>query len=513
MRGRRDESPDPIIRVPDDWAKTRARPWRPSVRHTGIVLLGASALWSTSAARRLGGLAAVTAATRPANPSPEMLREPPVLRNASSEPGVVEVTLTAAPARLQLLPGGPVVNAYAYNGSVPGPTLDVREGDSVIIHFRNQLPEPTTVHWHGLHIPANADGSPLYPIAPGRSHDYAFRLRAGSAGTYWYHPHPDRRSGFQVAMGLFGAIIVRAPDDPFAAKGISEKLLILSDNRFDSDGAVSFPDSQSIAAGVDLENGREGNVLLVNGQVMPTIPIRQGEVQRWRVVNASAARVYRLAVPGQRLVHVGSDGGLFEHPVDVPEVLVANSERVEFLVRGIGAPDDTTGLDDLPYDRYMPQTRPADWDRTRHLLSLRRSGDPPSGPVDIPAVLRPIPPIDTTHVRARRVIVMSQGLIDGRQMNMRRVDNRARLGTTEIWTIQNVVGMDHPFHLHGFHFQILDRDGVPEPFRSWKDTGNVPKHASIRIAVRFDDYPGRWMYHCHILDHEDEGMMGILEVR
>jgi bilirubin oxidase len=445
--------------------------------------------------------------------APEILRQPAVLHNMSSVPGIVEVTITAAPARLRLLPGGPLVSVYAYNGSVPGPTLDVREGDSVIIHFRNQLPELTTVHWHGVHVPANADGSPLYPIASGAVHDYRFRVTAGSAGTYWYHPHPDRRSGFQIAMGLFGGIIVRAPNDPLAAAGIPDKLLILSDNRFDSTGAIAFPDPRSIDASVDLENGREGNVLFVNGQVMPAIPIRRGELQRWRIVNASAGRIYRLALAGQRLVQVGTDGGLFEHPVEVPEVLVANSERVEFLVRGTGAPGGETVLQDLSYDRYMPQTRPAGWDTTRALLSLRYTDDPPAPSVEIPSVLRPIPAFDTTHLAARRVIVMSQGMIDGRHMDMHRVDIRSHVGATEIWTIQNVVGMDHPFHLHGFHFQVLDRDGVPEPFRSWKDTGNVPKHSSIRIVVRFDDYPGKWMYHCHILDHEDEGMMGILQLR
>jgi FtsP/CotA-like multicopper oxidase with cupredoxin domain len=237
-------------------------------------------------------------------------------------------------------------------------------------------------------------------------------------------------------------------------------------------------------------------------------------VQRWRIINASVSRVYRLALGGgQRLVHVGTDGGLFEHPVEVPDILMANSERDEVLVRGTGAPGDTTVLEDLPYDRYMPQTRPADWNRTRRILSLRYSDDSATTSLEIPTTLRPIPPLDTTHVRVHRVIVMSQGLIDGKQMDMRRVDIRARLGTTEIWTIQNVVGMDHPFHLHGFHFQVLDRDGVPEPFRGWKDTGNVPKHSSMRIAVHFDDYPGKWMFHCHILDHEDDGMMGVLEVR
>lgn len=444
--------------------------------------------------------------------APDTLRQPPTLQNVSSVRGVVEVNLTAAPARLRLVPGGPLVSVYAYNGTIPGPTLDVHEGDSVIVHFHNRLPQSSTVHWHGLHLPADMDGSPLDSVPPGDDYLYTFRVPLNSAGTYWYHPHPDRRTTFQVAMGLFGAIIIRSAHDPLAAQGIHDKLLILSDNRFRADGSISFPDSQSIQAEIDLENGREGNVLFVNGQVMPTIPIRPGEVQLWRIVNAAAARVYRLRLPGQKLVHVGSDGGLFEHPVEVPEVLLANSGRLEVLVRGAGTPGSRIALEDLPYDRYMPQTRPADWDSTRTLLWLNETKGPAARAVAIPAELRPVPPIDTSDVATRRVIVMSQGMIDNKQMDLNRVDIHARLNTTEIWEVQNVVGMDHPFHIHGGQFQVLDRDGVPEPFTSWKDLVNVPKHSSVRIVIHFADYPGKWMYHCHILNHEDEGMMGILEL-
>ena len=472
----------------------------------------ASVTWFGGPARAERG-DAVRSTTVHGPPPAVTLKEPPVLRNLSSRPGVVEVSITAAPARLQLQPGGPTVAVYAYNGSVPGPTLETHEGDSVIIHFQNRLPEPTTVHWHGVHLPADADGSPLYPIAPGASYIYRFRLVKGSAATYWYHPHPDRRSGFQVAMGLYGGFIVHAADDPLAARGIPEKLLILSDNRFDSSGAIAFPLPHSVEEIVDVENGREGNALLVNGQAMPTISMRPGELQRWRIVNASAARIYRLSLPGQQLIQVGTDGGLVEQPVERPEVMVANSERVEVLVRAPAAAGDTAVLQDLPYDRYMPQTRPTDWTRSRPLLTLRTTDESAVAPPDLPSVLRRILAPDTTHVAARRVIVMSQGMIDGKQMDMHRVDTHSRLGATEIWTIQNVVGMDHPFHLHGFHFLILDRDEGREPVRGWKDTGNVPKHSSMRILVQFDDYPGRWMYHCHILDHEDQGMMGILEVR
>ncbi len=441
----------------------------------------------------------------------DTLVAPPVLVNLSKAPHTVEVNLTAGPSRLALLPGH-VTDAFAYNGSVPGPTLDVHEGDKVIIHFTNNLAEKTTIHWHGLHIPADMDGSPLRPIRAGQRYDYVFTIPRGTAGTYWYHPHPDVRTGYQIAKGLYGAIVVRDPDDPLPAS-LPEKLLILSDNRFRPDGSPDIAPGNSPQGRVDEENGREGNVLFVNGQVMPTIAIRTGEVQRWRVINVSAARIYRLAIPGQTLTHVGGDGGLFERPVEVEDFLLANSERVELLVRGAGAPGSRTTLQDLPYDRYDPHTRPADWEISRDLLSLQYLQAPAVAPVVIPATLRHVERLDTSRVAAHREIVLSQGLINGRMMDMHRVDVWSRLDNIEIWQIENVVTMDHPFHLHGFQFQVLDRDGVPEPFVSWKDVVNVKKHETVRFAVRFDDFPGQWMFHCHILDHEDHGMMGILQVR
>ncbi len=444
-------------------------------------------------------------------PAGDTLRTPAVLQNISTTPGVVEVNLTAAPVQAELMPGKPT-EAYAYNGSVPGPTLDVHEGDRVTIHFRNNLPENTTIHWHGLHIPAVMDGSPLTPIRPGASFDYTFTIPYGTAGTYWYHPHPDERTGYQIAKGLYGGIIVRDAKDPLPAS-LPEKLLILSDNRFNADGSPAFAVPHTPAGIVDEVNGREGNVLLVNGQLMPTIPIRSGEVQRWRVINVAAARIFTLAIPGQQLIHVGGDGGLFEHPVAADSLQVATSERLEFLVRGTGAPGSQAVLRSLPYDRYDPHTRPADWQLARDLLTLQYSEAPAVPPVSIPATLRHVPALDTSAVTVRREIVMSQGLINGRTMDMHRVDETGLLGATEIWQIENVVAMDHPFHLHGFQFQVLERNGVPEPFREWKDVVNVRKHESVRFVVRFDDFAGMWMYHCHILDHEDHGMMGILEVR
>jgi FtsP/CotA-like multicopper oxidase with cupredoxin domain len=434
---------------------------------------------------------------------------PPLLVNISKRPHTVEVNLTAAVAKLSLEPGV-TSEVFAYNGHVPGPTLDVREGDHVIIHFKNNLPEATTVHWHGIHLPFESDGSPFHPIQPGETHDYAFTVGSGTAGTYWYHPHPDRRTGFAIGKGLFGAIVVHAADDPLPA--MNEKLLILSDNRFLADGTVDFPDPASHHGGIDEENGREGPILFVNGQVMPTIAIRSGEIQRWRVINSSAGRIFRIALAGQTMLQVGTDGGLFEQPVEVKDLVLATGERAELLVKG-GAAGNRTLLQNLPYDRYSPNTRPVDWNVTRDLLAIETSNEPPIVPVKIPSSLRKVIPLDTSRVTAVRTIVFGQGIINGHTMDMARVDVSTRVGATEIWEIANIVGMDHPFHLHGFQFQVLDRNGVAEPFVAWKDMLNIPRHSTARIIVRYDDYPGKWMFHCHILDHEDHGMMGVLEVK
>lgn len=453
---------------------------------------------------RFGAASARTSA-QPADTWPS----PPVLSNASKTAGTVELDLTAAPARLELVQGKST-DAWAFNGMVPGPTIELHEGDRVTIHYHNKLPQTSTVHWHGLHLTANADGSPLNPVKPGGSYDYKFTVPMGSAGTYWYHPHPDMTTTEQVSKGLYGALIIRPAKDPL--EGIPDRLLVLSDNRFAADGSIDIPKHTTAQGNIDMQNGREGDVLFVNGKTMPVLNLRPGEWQRLRIVNAAAARVFRLAIPGQKLVHVGNDGGLFEKPRVVDELLLANSERVEILVRG-GDPGSRAVLRTLAYDRYESNTRPTNWETDRDLVELRTSTGPAAPAWTVPTSLRAIAPISTATIAATREIVFAQGMINNKTMDMTRVDVRSRLGTTEIWQIENVVGMDHPFHLHGFQFQVLDRNGVPEPYVSWKDTVNVPKHSKVRIVVRFEDHPGRWMFHCHILDHEDMGMMGILEVK
>ncbi|MEQ1694061.1 MAG: multicopper oxidase domain-containing protein, partial [Gemmatimonas sp.] len=185
----------------------------------------------------------------------------------------------------------------------------------------------------------------------------------------------------------------------------------------------------------------------------------------------------------------------------------------ELLVRGTGAPGSRTMLQSLPYDRYIPQTRPKDWSRVIDLAAIQVTREKPAASITIPATLRKVAPLDTARVVARRVVTFTQGMVNNRHFDFSRVDFTSKLGATEVWKVENLVYMDHPFHLHGFRFQVIERNGKPEPFPSWKDVVNVRRQETVKLVVRFDDFAGKWMFHCHILNHEDQGMMGILEVK
>ena len=449
--------------------------------------------------------------------------EPATLENRAREPRTVEVDLVAAPHQATLVPGKQT-GTYAYNGALPGPTLDATEGDRVVVHFTNRLAEPTNVHWHGLHIPSDQDGLPMDLVPPGGKRDYVFTIPAGTAGTYWYHPHGHGRTGGQIARGLAGAIRVRPAADPLPA-GIPDTLVVLSDNRLTADGAIA-PTTDA-----DRMNGREGDLRFVNGRIFPTLPVRAGELRRLRLVNTSAARYHRLAIPGHALHLIATDGGFLAAPGPVPEVLLAPGERAEVLVRATGQPGSTAELVDLPYARgAMTPMPPApggghgDHYRVQQaeaagtpLMTLAYGQEPATSAPAIPNALRPVPTLPVAGATVRTVTFSENHTaldfrVNGQKFAPDRVDMRARLGTTEVWAIRNQGDMDHPFHLHGFSFQVLDRDGRPEPFRAWKDTVNVRKGEEVRIAVRFADFPGPRVFHCHIIEHEDLGMMGTLQV-
>ena len=417
---------------------------------------------------------------------------------------IVDVSLEARVAPRELRPGV-VTELWTYDGQVPGPTLRVRRGDVLRVRFTNHLPAPTTIHWHGLRIDAAMDGSEMTqaPIQPGASFTYEFT--PPDAGTYWYHPHHD--SSGQVGQGLYGALIVEDDEPPLG----DEAVLVLSDASVKDDGSLRPPNDTGWFGDYF---GREGNVLLVNGRVLPEIKTRTGAPERWRIINASRARFYELSVPDHVLEQVASDGGLLERPRAIGSLRLVPGERMDVVVTPKPEAASRTEVMWHDMDRYgIGYTRDPE-----RLFVLVKSDLPPwSEPARSDAVMRDFSPLDVSTASTRRIELGEKAAggttvlaING-QAYSEALPIDAHVGTTEIWEIVNTTSYDHPFHLHGFSFQVLDNKNNLRA-REWKDTVNVRGKSTVRFAVYFDDRPGMWMFHCHSLAHAALGMMGMLHV-
>lgn len=457
------------------------------------------------------------------------------LVNESHEAGVFRATLIAQPAAHALLADTPPTTFWQYDsgaanndGPMIGPLIDVREGDRVEIRFVNRLAQPTTIHWHGLPVPPDQDGNPANPIAPGAAHVYRFTLPKGSAGTYWYHPHPHMQTAEQVFRGLAGPIVVRTADDPLA--DWPERHLFVSDLKLAADGTIA---ANSM---MDWMNGREGQFVLVNGAREPRIGIVRDE--RWRVWNGCSARYLLLAFDdGRAFAQVGTDGGLLGAPREgLTSLLLAPGERVELIVRaGQGA--SSARLLAAQYDRRkmamthgsLPPTPMATLAQVAFAPQAEFAGKA------LPAQLRPIAPLVPSNVKKSVVFGeamdmhamhqpgasqrrMPQGMhfmINGESYDPARITLTSRRNEVEQWTIANQTDMDHPFHLHGTQFQVLARESggnrIDETVLAWRDTVNVKPGESVHLAT-VQHEAGDRMFHCHILEHEDLGMMGTLRV-
>ena len=424
------------------------------------------------------------------------------LAAAEPDPGgsVVTVELEAREMEWEFVPGQPT-GAWGYDGRVPGPVLEGRVGDVLEVKLTNSLPEPTLIHWHGLRLPAPMDGTEMVqrPVAPGESFTYRFKLP--DAGTFWYHPHLNET--VQLERGLYGALVVRGPDEP---RLDAERVLVLDDVALDANGQVEPPGGWR-----ERHDGREGETRLVNGRREPELAIAAGQVERWRVVNASSAGYVRLSIGGRPFTILGTDGGLIPSPVTVTEVLLTPADRVDLAV-GPFAEGETLLVEGLKRSRgtFGRQKRES-------FATLRVGPAAPSHAV-IPERLREIEPLVSGAATPTREVVL------GFRMSMKRgVDfvinheshHRAdpvKVGELQVWDIVNRTPVDHPFHLHGFFFQVLEVNREPPAFLSWEDTVNVPGRGRVRIAWLPDDRPGEWMYHCHILEHHAGGMMAHFEV-
>ncbi len=422
--------------------------------------------------------------------------------------GIVRATLTAAPVTVELAPGRKT-EFWAYNDMIPGPLIEAWEGDTVEIRFANRLKQASTIHWHGMPVPPDQDGNPHDPVLPGEERLYRFTLPEGSAGTYWYHPHPHGDTPEQVFRGLAGAFIVRAKNDPLAA--LPEQHLLISDLRLAADGAI--PDNTMM----DWMNGREGQFVLINGQNQPTVAIN-GQ-QRLRLWNACSARYLRLSIPGKTMMLVGTDGGLLEQAQPLDELLLSPAERAEIVVFGTGQ----ATLVASAYNRGKMGMAPPETDLTLAVLNFAQSGKTPATvlPYRLRSVVDPGPVVARKRIVFSEKMAMGQGgqgmlfLVDDKIFDMKRIDLTSARDEVEQWEIVNNSDMDHPFHLHGTQFLVMERElngrVVPEPYRAWKDTVNLRSQEIVRIKTVQRD-SGLRMYHCHILEHEGLGMMGTLKV-
>lgn len=469
--------------------------------------------------RLLPLLAIVSCAAPPASPpSPprELVVEPPVVEfprmmaDTNPDPHVVEVNLEAKLSRVEFAPGQ-AIEAWTYDGGVPGPLLNANVGDRIIVHFKNSLNEPTTVHWHGFRISDQMDGVPTIqkPVAPGETFTYDFV--APDAGSFWYHPH--MRSAEQVERGLYGPIVIHERWDQ-TPDFDADRYFVTDDVRLGDDGTIAPPSTQM----PDQVHGRYGNTLLTNGSAKAVpFEFRRGQVERWRLVNTANARTMSLTVEGAKFRIVGVDGGLLpEGGVEAAQGVVELpvGARVELEVRLESAEARLVSLvpyvdanDELQTDRIVIAKG----------VSVAESGQDPARTLTWPGVA--IPALPDAAASGTHLLELD-GFNDGTGIKM--TINGKVYPEMDMWmtnqnepvyvTIHNKLGMaEHPFHLHGNFFQIVSRDGVAVNEPGLRDTVLIAPSQTVVIATRFEN-AGEWMYHCHIHEHSEEGMMGMLTV-
>jgi FtsP/CotA-like multicopper oxidase with cupredoxin domain len=443
-----------------------------------------------------GALVALAPPTR-AQASADSFSQPPVVR---SQHGVLRLELTAAPSTLTV--AGHRVSLTTYDDAYEPPTLRVRPGDTLRLRLANRIAAPTNLHTHGLSVsPRGSADNVFVHVAPGKTHDYEIRIPANhSPGLYWYHPHPHRFSDVQVRNGMSGAIIIDGQLDPFPTlRHLRERLLLLKD--------LQTKNGRFEVLGIGKNTTRT-----VNGIVTPTIVMRPGETELWRIGNLGADLYYELSLGGHRFQLVARDGHRRAHLTPMDTLRLSPGARAEVLVTA-GAPGvyllRTGDIDTGPAGNRYDGT----------VMAILRVEGSPATPVALPSALLPVEDL-RGKVTNRRTIVFSESkdgdtfFIDGKTFDMNRTDTHVRLGAVEEWTIRNVADELHTFHIHQTPFQLVEIDGVPQPYDDHRDIVDVPIGGEVKVIIPFTDPTiiGRFVYHCHILSHEDRGMMAAIEV-
>jgi spore coat protein A len=465
----------------------------------GFASVAALCLLPAAARNTTAARITATAAAAAVDPYQVDLQLPPTLVPVSSTATEDRFELTIREGRAEIIPGT-LTPVYGYDGVYPGPTIRARQGRTSVVQVTNGLSFNQNVHLHGGLVPEEFDGHPMDLIAPGGSFDYRYP-NIQDAATLWYHDHAHGLSARTMFYGLAGFYIV---EDELESSlqlpsGDFDVPLVIQDRAFNADGSLRYTEN--------IDEGFVGDTIVVNGSVSPRFAVKRA-LYRLRFLNASNAREYRLALSnGAPLVQVAGDGGLLEAPVSRSVVPLAPAERVDVIV---------------------------DFRRVRAGTQIELRNSLGSGPAEVmrfdvtsrsassgrvPAQLRPREVISAPVATQRWELMFSgagtpEWQISGVGFDMDRIDARAQLGTTERWLFVNRSHRPHPMHIHGVHFRVLERtNGAVHPGdRAWKDTVMVAVDETVIVQPRFAHHRGRFVFHCHNLEHQEKAMMLQLEV-
>jgi FtsP/CotA-like multicopper oxidase with cupredoxin domain len=444
----------------------------------------------------------------------EPFRNPPEI---SSRNGTLETTLSVVTTDVDV--GGTIVRTEVYNGLYVPPTLRARRGDRILLHLQNRTAETTNLHYHGMNVTPLGNGDNVFVhVVPETTFDYRIPIsQRHPQGLYYYHPHQYGTTERQIMGGLSGLLIVEGLLDPFPElAGIPELQMALKDTQI-VDGQL--PD--------DIDPGGDTHHTL-NGQTNPIINIRPGELQLWRIGNIGADQYYDVVLDGHQFFQIARDGNRTNQLIPLSELLIPPSSRFEVLVRG-GSPG-TYAFRSLDFN-----TGPVGDSYSGVTLATLIVGGDPVAPIPLPANFPPVADLRTASRRQRTVVFSETDdgntfFIDGRMFDESRVDTTVAFGSVEEWTIKNCTQELHVFHIHQLDFQVTEVNGQPQPFTGHQDTENMPFASTtpsgdpdcpdvtpgiIKVIIPFTDPAniGKFVYHCHIGEHEDNGMMATIEVK
>ncbi len=395
---------------------------------------------------------------------------------------------------------GEKTKTLGYNGNYLGPVIRLEKGQKVTFRTKNSLNEETSFHWHGLVVPAVSDGGPHQTIPEDSKKEVSFTVKQDAA-TLWFHPHPEGNTAKQVYQGLAGLIYIddenqKSKNLP-SAYGKNDFPVIIQDRNFTEDNQFDYANDRN-------SDGTQGESLVINGTIRPYLDVKYDKI-RLRMVNGSNAREYNLALSnGAKITQIATDGGLLLKPVSLTNLKLSPGERAEIILDFTKVRNKKVALQDGR--ATVLRFNVAD--------SLIRTENPQQ-------VLNQIDsPMETEDAKVDKITLSGMGhmvAIDGQKFDMNRIDKEVKQGTEVIWEVTNEGGMmgdmNHPFHIHGTQFQIVSRNGraTMGNERGLKDTVVIAPNESVKLKIRFNQ-KGVFMYHCHNLEHEENGMMAQVKV-